>query len=207
MQILVVAATTEEIKPSLSFLKEHGIPYLTTGVGMVATTYTLTRYLQKHKIDLIIHVGIGGILDRSACLGEVYQICTDEIFELGADDNGLFIPIEELGFGKRIYAENPPANMLLPQINKAKGITVNNVHGAADSIIRLQKRYKKPLIESMEGAAAFFVAEQEKIYCLQFRAISNYIEPRNRDTWEIGLAIKNLNDFLKEFLESLNRSC
>ncbi|MBD1421124.1 futalosine hydrolase [Sphingobacterium chuzhouense] len=207
MQILVVAATIEEIDPSRSFLEDSSIPYLITGVGMVATTYALTRHLQKHNVDLLIHVGIGGILDQSACLGEVYQICADEIFGLGADDNGLFIPIEELGFGKRIYAENPPVNMQLPQVNKAKGITVNNVHGATDAIIRLQQHYKKPLIESMEGAAAFFVAEQEKIYCLQFRAISNYIEPRNRDAWKIGLAIKNLNDFLKEFLESLNRSC
>lgn len=205
MKILVVAATIEEIKPSLSFLEENDITYLLTGVGMVATTYALTKHLQQHKVDLLLHVGIGGILDLSARLGEVYQIYTDEIFGLGADDNGSFIPIEELGFGKRIYTEKPPANIRFPKVNKAQGITVNSVHGATDSIIRLQQHYQMPLIESMEGAAVFFVAEQEEIYCLQFRAISNYIEPRNRDAWEIGLAVKNLNVFLQQLLAFLNQ--
>ncbi len=205
MTILVVAATMEEIKPSLSFLEDNGITYLITGVGMVSTTYALTKYLQQHKVDLLLHVGIGGILDQSACLGEVYQILTDEIFGLGADNNGSFIPIEELGFGKRIYTQHPPANMQLPDVNKAQGITVNRVHGAPDNIIRLQQQYQKLLIESMEGAAVFFVAEQEKIYCLQFRATSNYIEPRNRDAWEIGLAVKNLNIFLQQLLGFLNQ--
>ncbi|HLT87681.1 MAG TPA: futalosine hydrolase [Sphingobacterium sp.] len=204
MQILVVAATSEEIKPSLPFLEEKHIKYLITGVGMVATAYALTKYLQQHKVDLLLQVGIGGILDRSARLGEVYRIYTDEIFGLGADDNGSFISIEELGFGKRIYTEKPPAHIRLPEINKAQGITVNNVHGATDKIMQLQQQYQKPLIESMEGASAFFIAGQEGINCLQFRAVSNYIEPRNRDAWEIGLAVKNLNVFLQQFLRFLN---
>lgn len=204
MKILVVAATVEEIKPSLPFLQEKHIMYLITGVGMVATTYALTKYLQQHKVDLLLHVGIGGILDTSARLGEVFQIYTDEIFRLGADDNGSFIPIEELGFGKRVYTEKTPANIQLPEVNKAQGITVNNVHGAANNIKILQEQYQKPLIESMEGAAAFFVAEQEGINRLQFRVVSNYIEPRNRDAWEIGLAITNLNIFLQQFLSFLN---
>ncbi|MBD1424116.1 futalosine hydrolase [Sphingobacterium arenae] len=200
MKILVIAATLEEIQPALPFLEEKHIKYLITGVGMVSTTYALTRYLQQHKIDLLLHIGIGGILDPSACLGGVYQIYADEIFALGADDNGSFISIEELGFGKRIYTEKPPVHIRLPEVSKAQGITVNNVHGTTESINWLQQRYQKPLIESMEGAAVFFVAEQEGIYCLQFRATSNYIEPRNRDAWKIGLAIQNLNDFIQTLI-------
>ncbi|PRD46462.1 futalosine hydrolase [Sphingobacterium haloxyli] len=204
MSILVVAATIEEIKPSLSFLKEKRIPYLITGVGMVATTYALATHLQRHKVDLLVHVGIGGALDSSAPLGEVYQIYTDEIFGLGAEDNGTFLSIEELGFGKRVYTEKLPINIQLPNIQKARGITVNSVHGSEASILRLHQQYQKPLIESMEGAAAFFVAEQQNICCLQFRSVSNYIEPRNRNAWEIGLAIKNLNDFLQHLLRLIN---
>lgn len=197
MKVLVVAATLEEIKPSLTFLSEKGIEYLITGVGMVATSYSLTKRLQQSRVDLLVHVGIGGILDTSANLGEVYRIFSDDIFELGADDNGTFISIEQLGFGKRKYAERPPTSFSLPAVRSARGITVNNVHGSHDRISTLHKHYPKTLIESMEGAATFFVAEQEEIYCLQFRAVSNYIEPRNREGWEIGLAVQNLNAFLK----------
>lgn len=205
MNILVIAATIEEIAPSLPFLSQHDVAYLITGVGMVATTYQLTKRLQRDRVDLVLHVGIGGILDLSAALGDVYRISKDEIFELGADDNGSFLPIEELGFGKRIYTEKAPVNLSLPIVQKARGITVNNVHGGAGHISDLRKQYPNPspLMESMEGAATFFVAEQEQVDCLQFRAASNYIEPRNRATWEIGLAIKNLNDFLLELLPVL----
>jgi len=199
MKILIVAATMEEIAPSIPFLSHNDIEYLITGVGMMATCYRLTKRLQQESVDLLLHVGIGGILDASVKLGEVYRISTDEIFELGADDNGTFVPIEELGFGKRIYPEKAPANLLFPAVQTAQGITVNNVHGGEERISFLHKHYQNPLIESMEGAATFFVAEQEHVDCLQFRAVSNYIEPRNRDTWEIGLAIQNLNDFLQRF--------
>src|SRR5690606_5333918 len=126
MQILVVAATSEEIKPSLPFLEEKHIKYLITGVGMVATAYALTKYLQQHKVDLLLQVGIGGILDRSARLGEVYRIYTDEIFGLGADDNGSFISIEELGFGKRIYTEKLPAHIWLTELYIAYSMIVIN---------------------------------------------------------------------------------
>lgn len=200
MKILVVAATMEEISPSMPFLSQNDIEYLITGVGMVATSYRLTKRLQQGRVDLLLQVGIGGILDASAELGEVYRISTDEIFELGADDNGTFIPIEELGFGKRIYSEKAPANLLFPTVQTARGITVNNVHGREERISALRKQYPSPLIESMEGAAVFFVAEQEQIDCLQFRAASNYIEPRNREAWEIGLAVENLNRFLQRLI-------
>lgn len=205
MKILVVAATIEEITPSLPFLSQHDIAYLVTEVGMVATTYQLTKHLQRHQVDLLLHVGIGGILDPSANLGDVYRVSKDEIFELGADDNGTFLSIEELGFGKRIYTEKAPVNLSLPIVPIACGITVNNVHGGNRQISDLQKQYQEPLIESMEGAAAFFVAAHEQIDCLQYRAISNYIEPRNRAAWEIGLAITNLNNFLQELLPVLLR--
>lgn len=170
---------------------------------MLASSYELTKYLHQHKTDFILHAGIGGILDRSSRIGKVYQVHIDEIFGFGAEDNGSFIPIETLGFGKRTYTESLPRNLKLPQISKANGITVNTVHGSRESIDYLRRHYPHSLVESMEGAAVFFVAEREGVHCIQLRAISNYIEPRNKDKWNIGLAVQNLNDVLKEFLTSL----
>src|SRR5690606_4289987 len=151
----------------LPFLEERGIPYLITGIGMVATTYSLTKRLLEDAVDMVVQVGIGGILDRSARLGEVYQISTDEIFGLGADDNGLFIPIEELGFGKRIFKERLPDGIQFPPAERAQGITVNNVQGAVGNIAQLQQQYQNLLIECMEGVAVFCVADQVHFYCLQ----------------------------------------
>lgn len=206
MNILVIAATIDEIKPSLSFLQEQKINYLVTGVGMLATTYTLTKYLQQHAVDLILQVGIGGILDRNVALGKVFRIKSDEIFGLGAEDHDSFIDITELGFGKSIYKGVVPVGWSLPQTVEARGITVNTVHGSQESIRVLYEKYPSLLVESMEGAALFLVSEQEQIPCLQYRAVSNYIEPRNREAWNIGLAVKNLNVFLQEFLIGIKRA-
>jgi futalosine hydrolase len=54
----------------------------------------------------------------------------------------------------------------------------------------------------MEGAAFFYVCEQTKTSCLQIRAISNVVERRNRENWQIELAIKSLNDTLIKLFES-----
>jgi futalosine hydrolase len=53
----------------------------------------------------------------------------------------------------------------------------------------------------MEGAAFFYVCRQLNVPCIQIRAVSNYVEKRNRDAWNIPLAIKNLNTFAVEFLK------
>jgi futalosine hydrolase len=65
-----------------------------------------------------------------------------------------------------------------------------------------------PQIESMEGAAFFYACRQLNVPCLQIRAVSNYVEKRNRDNWHIGLAIKNLNKFAMSWLtDHCNYSC
>ena len=51
-----------------------------------------------------------------------------------------------------------------------------------------------PQIESMEGAAFFYACKIARIPCLQIRSISNYVERRNKASWDILLAIKTLNN-------------
>jgi futalosine hydrolase len=33
--------------------------------------------------------------------------------------------------------------------------------------------------------------------------VSNYVEKRNRDNWQIGLAVKNLNTFALDLIKAL----
>ncbi|MCY4778744.1 futalosine hydrolase [Sphingobacterium sp. UT-1RO-CII-1] len=204
MKLLVVAATIEEIEQSIDFLNNKKIDFLVTGVGMLATAHKLTKYLTNKKIDLIINVGVGGILNTTDNLGEVYQVAEDYIYDFGAEDNDSFIPIESLGFGNSLFKEKIPNTFLNNQtVKKVTGITSNKVHGNKKTIIELQKRHTGTIIESMEGAAVFYIAEQEQTNCLQFRSSSNYIEPRNRNTWKIKEAITNLNLFLQAEIDRI----
>ena len=54
----------------------------------------------------------------------------------------------------------------------------------------------------MEGAAFFYACLLAKIPFLEIRSISNYVEARNRETWNLPLAINNLNQILIEILEA-----
>jgi futalosine hydrolase len=78
-------------------------------------------------------------------------------------------------------------------------LTVGTATGSQDTIERLSAKYN-PDIETMEGAAFFFVCSMEKIPFIALRAISNMVEPRNRENWDIPLALQNLTERLREVL-------
>ena len=106
--------------------------------------------------------------------------------------------IEELGFGKGTYHNiNTSIDLKLP---KHEAITVNKVHGNEKTIQKVLIKYPNVKVESMEGAAVFYACEQEGMPCAQIRAISNYVERRNKASWQIDLAFKNLNNWLQKFL-------
>ncbi|WP_421945718.1 futalosine hydrolase [Pedobacter sp.] len=207
MKTLVVAATKAELAflyqhfslQEGDFIEEKKFDVLITGVGMVATAFSLGRHLSA-KYNLVLNLGIAGCFDRNIELGKVVNITQDTFAELGAEDGDNFLTITDLGFGESTYKSKNNINTDLLQVS---GITVNRVSGNDKNIKNLLKRLN-PSTESMEGAAVLYACQQEKIDCLQVRSISNYVEPRNKDKWKIGLAIKNLNDWAISFIGDMN---
>jgi futalosine hydrolase len=57
----------------------------------------------------------------------------------------------------------------------------------------------------MEGAAFAYVCAKMKVNAIQIRSISNQVEPRNRNNWNIPLAIKNLNEVLGSLCEEIGK--
>ncbi|MDF3077857.1 MAG: mqnB [Sphingobacteriaceae bacterium] len=213
MKILIVAATLPEIQPLLAELnlsqgenqhEKHQVSVLITGVGMVATAFALGKQLATAQYDFALNLGIAGSFDRSLMLGDVVNVTKDHFVELGAEDGDEFISIDELGFGSQATHPTPhsQATPHLTTLKQVRSITVNKVHGNPSSIATTAK-LKHPQTESMEGAAFFYACNQVGMPCAQVRAISNYVERRNRDSWNIGLAVKNLNIFAEEFIVAL----
>lgn len=222
MKILVVAATRFEIAglythfglPELDFVQTAEFDILVTGVGMTATAFALGRYIYN-GYGLVLNLGIAGCFDRSVATGAVLNITEDELAELGAEDHERFIGIESLGFGKSKFRNGPFREELtekdlsgesfarnstaLNALASVKGITVNTVHGNAGSIAAIVERLR-PVTESMEGAAVFYACAQANVPGLQVRAVSNYVEPRNRDNWKTSLAIESLHNWAVRFL-------
>ncbi|CAM3808418.1 futalosine hydrolase [Sphingobacterium prati] len=207
MKILIVSATQFEIQPFLEVAANYpNCDTVITGVGMVATAFELGRVLHESKYDLLINIGIAGCFDRNLKIGEVVQVISESFVELGAEDDQQFIPIEQLGYGKSKFTSSllQGQNMRLPFVAQGHGITVNKVHGNADSIAKIKQLSPNSCIESMEGAAVFFAADKMDLPVIELRGISNYVEKRNRATWNIPLAIMNSNKALIETLDFLS---
>ncbi|MBD1393707.1 futalosine hydrolase [Mucilaginibacter glaciei] len=219
MRILFVVATAFEVSSLISdfefrisdsgkglyysqLITNHSL--LITGVGMVATAFALGSELAANDYDLAINLGIAGSFDKNIALGELVEITLDTLAELGAEDDEAFLPIEQMGFGESVFAATAKLTdiYIVKPLQQANAITVNTVHGNEHSIQKVSDRLN-PQIESMEGAAFFYACREAGVPCLQIRAVSNYVEKRNRDNWQIGLAIKNLNNFAVEMLKGL----
>jgi futalosine hydrolase len=76
------------------------------------------------------------------------------------------------------------------------------VHGNEESIREIEKRTPAQ-VESMEGAAFLYACRLENVPCMQIRAISNYVEKRNRSKWKIELAQSNLAEACHKILNSI----
>lgn len=181
-----------------------GISILTTGVGMVNTAYALGRC--SGNFDAVINTGICGAFDRSLQIGEVVLVASDTLSEMGAEDGEDFLDYPALNLGgTNHYAHRPAAPLpaALQPLRQVSGITVNKVHGHGPSIGKVTTLFH-PQVESMEGAAFFRACAHLQAPCLQIRAVSNYVEKRDKSKWNIPLALANLNHTLIQTINELN---
>jgi futalosine hydrolase len=219
-KLLIVAATYSEISPLIEYFgvvdkplqtlisldKEGAVTLLITGVGMVNTAHSLGKNLPA-DVELIVNAGICGAFKRTLQIGEVVNVTHDCLSEMGAENDDVFIPYQHLGLGgTNEYSSNYQNKFTaLNTLNEVKGITVNKVHGNQKSIEAIVDLLN-PDTESMEGAAFLMACQQSSSEFIQIRAISNYVEKRDKSKWNIGLAVTNLNSILMVLINELTHS-
>lgn len=215
--ILIVAATSFEIQPLLdkyaivitgegvveTHMKSNDrLSVLITGVGMVNTAFAMGRHTH-HLYDAIINIGVCGAFNHQLKIGEVVQVSEDELSEMGAEDGDTFIKYHDMGLGgtNKYYSNWLMLSKEIAALKKVKAITVNKVHGANDSIESTKKLFA-PDIESMEGAAFYAACERADNF-IQIRAVSNYVEKRDKSKWNMPLAIEHLNKKIIAILQEI----
>ena len=153
-----------------------------------------------------MNIGLAGAINRNLLLEEVVNVIDDEIAFWGSEDNDDYLSVFDLNLQK--VDESPFTNRKLIPLatdfsiatyKKVHGLTVQTVTGSSNSLLKLNKYYAAD-IESMEGAAVFYVANQFGIPALQLRAISNYVEPRNRKSWRMKEALSALFDAVRNLI-------
>ncbi len=214
LKLLVVAATRaeagflpESIKKAEAGIlfplpgdRELQIDLLITGPGITSTTYHLTRILAGNRYDLALNIGLCGSLDPAITPVHVVNIIADQFGDFGAEDGKDRLDVFEMGLVKKndppfkngkLFADYREKLNTLKALPSVEAITVQRVHG---SDAECRKAFEKfgPVMESMEGAAFFYVCRMEKVPCLQIRAVSNRVERRNRSSWKVEEALQAL---------------
>jgi futalosine hydrolase len=216
MRILIVAATEIELAAirngySRKLSVKPAIDFVVTGVGMTATAYSLTKKLSGRKYDLVVNIGLAGSFRNEIAIGEVVNVVSDTFADAGAEDGEKFLSVFDLQlqssdsfpfWNGKIKNDHAEKFSGLRYLKNVKAITVNKAHGNTKSIHDTFVKFH-PDIETMEGAAFFYVCAMERVPFLQLRGISNKVERRNRAAWKTDLALENLASCVHSFLHQL----
>jgi futalosine hydrolase len=223
VRILLVVATEAEaevlkrisgIKSSQEefMISKYRISLLVTGVGSVSTSWSMTKWFSANqKPDIAINIGIAGSFREDIKIGDVVVPVSDCFAGSGVETNNEYFPLAEAGLKDtdrfpfkegKIWADNKYIELNLRHLKHVNGITVNAASGSADTIKKLSEKYN-PDIETMEGATFFYICCGWEIPFVALRSISNRVEPRDKDKWNIPLALKNLSEKLEDFFLTL----
>jgi futalosine hydrolase len=218
MRVFITAATVGEWMPCFLNIdklyteksKRLKIYFHQSGVGMMATLFSLTKLIMEEKPDLILQVGIAGCFDTSIELGRIVVVNKEIDGNSGVEENGKWRDLFDLKLEKANYPPYEKKTLPNPHIDKLNllklktvtGITVNEITTRKERIKQLVKKYE-PVTESMEGAALHYVCRNTNTSFLQMRTISNYVGERDKSKWKIKESLDNLNASLIKYIDKL----
>lgn len=218
MKIVITAATSAEWMPAFLNIKPRFINgnhpfkilFHESGVGMLATTFSLTKLIIENKPDFIMQVGIAGTFDPTFALGKTVIVQDEIVGDMGVVEENNWKDIFDLSLEKSNHApfkksKLPNQNIIKFNLLKLPQVTAVTVNEISTNLLRIQQLKKKynPVIESMEGAAFHYVCTKLKVPFVQIRTVSNYVGDRNKKNWEMQKSITNLNKIILKYVDKL----
>lgn len=216
MKILVICATHLEMQPLQNYLQNADIDmsnwvFVVSGVGILASSFGIQQAILQHQPSFIIQAGIAGSFSKKQAIGSVVCIGQEAVADEGVVENKQWKTKWDLQLAdkhKFPYSEGWLINHFLQKMHPpflpiVNGITVNCISTNKTMIAAFKKIYQ-PTVESMEGAPLHYNCLQYNIPFVQLRSISNYVGERNKNYWNIPLALKNLAEELVNLIKWLN---
>jgi futalosine hydrolase len=222
-KILFVTSTATEanvLEKLAGFRKWHEgyrsgnieITPLIAGIGSMSTAWEMKQWIaQNEKPALAINAGIAGSFNHDFGKGTVVMPVTDCFADSGIEDGDNFVTLSEAGLADAnefpfrnglLHADSFYAGKFKAVVQPVSAVTVNTASGSVATIDKLVRKFN-PDIETMEGATFFYICARECVPFLAVRAVSNMVEPRNRSSWNIALALDNLSVRLNEIILTL----
>lgn len=197
----------------------RSVVLIETGIGAVNTAQALTVALQEISPEFVLQIGIGGAYLSSGLNKGDLALATEENYgDLGVITSAGWSPADEIGIpilsAERDYYNTYPlepalvarAQHILEQSGECamQGpfVTVQQCTGREDIGNELAARFNA-ICENMEGAAAAHICTLYAAPFLELRAISNRVEDRNKDTWDIPRAVQRVQIAARKFIEAL----
>lgn len=197
----------------------RSVVLIETGIGVVNTAQALTVALQEVSPEFVLQIGIGGAYLSSGLDKGDLALATEENYgDLGVITPAGWSPADEIGIpilsADRNYYNTYPvdptlvarAQHILEQsgecVVQGPFITVQQCTGRKDIGNELAARFNA-ICENMEGAAAAHVCTLYAVPFLELRAISNRVEDRNKDAWDIPGAVQRVQIAARKFIEAL----
>lgn len=191
------------------------------GIGAVNTAHALTCALQARRPGLVLQFGVGGAyLGAGLAVGDL-ALATEEIYgDLGVRTLAGWQSAELIGVPV-LQQENPyfnrfpldPGLVDRAEVRLRAGapagggglrrgpfVTVQECSGTT-ALGRERAERFGACCENMEGAAAAHLCRLYQIPFLELRGISNLVEDRRREAWDLPLACQRAQQAVLRLLE------
>jgi len=208
--------------------KIHGLNavFVNSGIGKVNAAHAATLLITHYAPAVIINFGIGGAYPSSGLAKGDVAIATAEV---NADEGILLkdglLTYDTIGFplvkrGRRSWFNE----FSLPGTGHARTVsglqralggisplfqvvagpfaTVSACSGTAKRGREIEKRYGV-ICESMEGSAVAQICAINAMPLFEIRGISNIVEDRDREKWDIDAAAGNSQSVVMELVRAL----
>lgn len=198
-----------------------GVELLMTGVGKANAAAGTARGLDPERHGLVISLGVGGALPREStgplALGQAVAGTTSLFADEGVQSPAGWSPMADLGFplvqhqinavhaAPRVsgsldaIASDPDALAIAANLcdHTAAIATVSICSGADPLAMQIACR-TGAWVEAMEGAAVGLVASRLGVPFVEIRVVSNRTGDRDRQGWDISLALKRLSHLARQ---------
>jgi futalosine hydrolase len=201
----------KSLNPAVNLHSLHqgnvNVDLLISGVGLTFTTHSLTKQLARKTYHFAVMAGVAGSFEKEIPLTTVFQVVSESFSDLGVVslqgfasvfDTKLVLP-QQIPFNDGLlYNYSLINNQAIMQLPTTQGHSVNLLH---QPMAKYQDHFKG--LESMEGAAFFYVCLHEKLPFVELRAVSNYVGESDKSQWKIKEAIEQLRHTIEQMLSEL----
>ncbi|MDD2595287.1 MAG: hypothetical protein PHD11_05660 [Bacteroidales bacterium] len=224
MNILFTAAAPEELQSARNAY-EHlksdnqriNVSFAVTGMGTTSLCYKLTKILNSNGIegcyDMIVNVGVAGSYTSRFPVGTVVNISTEQFGDSDAASRSGFQTIFDYStldanavpFINGVLKNTSVVDRFsyaIQDIPSAVGITFQTKQSSGLHGGRIERQFT-PEIDTMEGAAFFYVCMMEDISFIELRAVSYMVGEEDRTKWNVPLALNRLYEVCIDFLGRL----